>query len=78
MKTVKVNFTIPQDVAVALKKQVKSRKRSSFVSDAVRARLKELEDEKLRLLLIKGYKARAQESVEIDTEWEPATLESWE
>jgi metal-responsive CopG/Arc/MetJ family transcriptional regulator len=78
MKTIKLNFTVPEDVATALKTQVSNRKRSAFVSDAVRTRLKELEEEKLNRLLIKGYKARAQESTEIDAEWEPATLESWE
>jgi Arc/MetJ-type ribon-helix-helix transcriptional regulator len=78
MKTLKLNFTIPEDVAEALKTQVSNRKRSAFVSEAVRARLKELEQNQLKRLLIEGYKARAKESAEIDKEWEPATLESWE
>jgi len=75
MKTIKLNFTIPEDVATALKTQVSNRKRSAFVSDAVRTRLKELEEEKLKRLLIKGYKAREKESAELDAEMEYATLE---
>ena len=74
-KTIKLNFTIPEDVAKALKTQVSNRKRSAFVSDAVRTKLKELEEEKLKRLLIKGYKAREKESAELDAEMEYATLE---
>jgi len=62
-------------VAKALKTQVSNRKRSAFVSDAVRTKLKELEEEKLKRLLIKGYKAREKESAELDAEMEYATLE---
>lgn len=76
MKTLKLNFTIPEDVAEALKTQVSNRKRSAFVSEAVRARLKELEEEKLKQLLIEGYKAREKEAAELDAEMECATLEN--
>ena len=62
-------------MAKALKTQVSNRKRSAFVSDAVRTKLKELEEEKLKRLLIKGYKAREKESAELDAEMEYATLE---
>lgn len=77
MKTLKLNFTVPEDVAEALKTQVSKRKRSAFVSEAVRARLKELEEKSIEQQLIEGYKARAQEDAEIDKDWETATLESW-
>lgn len=78
MKTLKLNFTVPEDVAEALKTQVSIRKRSAFVSEAVRARLKELEEKSIEQQLIEGYKARAQEDAEIDKDWETATLESWD
>ena len=47
MKTLKLNFTVPEDVAEALKTRVEKRKRSAFVTEAVRARLKELEQDQL-------------------------------
>ena len=75
MKTLKLNFTVPEDVAEALKTNVSKRKRSAFVSEAVRARLKELEEKKLEELLIEGYKAREKESIEMDKEMEYATFE---
>ncbi|MDP2919646.1 MAG: hypothetical protein Q8O43_05470 [Dehalococcoidia bacterium] len=76
MKTLKLNFTVPEDVAEALKTNVAKRKRSAFVSEAVRARLKELEEEELKRLLIEGYTARAKESAELNAEMEYATLEN--
>jgi metal-responsive CopG/Arc/MetJ family transcriptional regulator len=78
MKTLKLNFTVPEDVAEALKANVQKRKRSAFVSDAVRTRLKELEDEQLKESLIRGYKATDKEMSELDKEMETATFENLE
>ena len=77
MKTTKFNFTIPEDVAEALRTQVSSRKRSAFVSEAVRDRLNQIAGEKLKQLLIEGYTARKAEDKEINREWEQITLEKW-
>lgn len=77
MKT-KLNFTIPEDVAANLKSSVAERNRSAFVSEAIRDKLKQLEQEQLRLELIEGYTARRDEAAEINKEWEQITLESWE
>jgi hypothetical protein len=77
MKTTKLNFTIPEDVAEALRTQVSSRKRSAFVSEAVRVRLNQIESEKLRKLLAEGYSVRNEEDKEINREWEQITLEKW-
>ena len=78
MKTTKLNFTIPEDVVEALRTHVSSRKRSAFVSEAVRARLKQIEEEKLKQLLIEGYKVRGEEDKEINKEWEQITMEKCE
>jgi hypothetical protein len=77
MKTLKLNFTIPEDIAMALKARVSERKRSAFVSAALYEKLNQLEQEQLRQALIEGYQARREEDVEINTEWERATLEEW-
>ena len=78
MKTLKVNFTIPEDIVAALKVRVGKRRRSAFVATAVREKLNHLEQEQLRQALIEGYLARREEDVEINREWERATLEGWE
>lgn len=77
MKALKLNFTIPEDVAAALKTRVSKRKRSAFVAAAVLDKLKELEKEELRQALMEGYQARRGEDAEVDQEWERATLEAW-
>ena len=77
MKTMKLNFTVPEDIAEALKARVGKRKRSAFVAAAVLDRLKELEQEQLTQALREGYQARRVEDGEIDKEWEGPTLEGW-
>ncbi len=74
MKTLKLNFTVPEDVAEALKARVSKRKRSAFVAAAVADKLKELEEEQLRQSLVEGYRARQAEDAELNKEWEGATL----
>ncbi len=77
MKTTKLNFTVPEDVAAALKARVGKRKRSAFVSAAVLEKLKQLERENLRQDLVEGYQARRTEDATLNEEWESTTLEEW-
>lgn len=77
MKTLKLNFTVPEDIAQALKSRINKRKRSAFVAAAVLEKLKELEQEQLEKELQEGYQARREEDAEINKEWERATLEKW-
>jgi hypothetical protein len=77
MRTLKLNFTVPEDVAAALKTRVSKRKRSAFVAAAVLDKLKELEQEQLTQALMEGYQARREEDTEINKEWEEDTLEGW-
>jgi hypothetical protein len=77
MKTMKLNFTVPEDIAAALKSRISKRKRSAFVAAAVSEKLKELEEEQLRKSLVEGYQARQAEDAEINQEWEGTTLEEW-
>lgn len=78
MKTLKLNFTVPEDIAEALKTRVGKRKRSAFVAAAVAEKLKCLEQEQLRQSLVEGYQARQAEDADINREWEGATLEEWQ
>jgi hypothetical protein len=77
VKTIKLNFTVPENVADALKARVSKRKRSAFVVEAVSEKLKALEQEQLRQLLVEGYQARQADDAELNREWEGATLEEW-
>ena len=77
MKTMKVNFTMPEDVVATLKGRIGERNRSAFVTSAVRDRLHVLEREELKQTLIEGYLARREEDAEVGKEWEAPTLEGW-
>ncbi len=73
IKNLKLNFTIPEEIATRLKANVGERKRSSFVAAAISERLKQLEDEQLK----EGYLATREEDAALNEEWESATLEGW-
>ncbi len=77
MKTVKLNFTIAEDIAEALRARVGARRRSSFVAGAIRDKLNRLEQDELRRTLVEGYLARREEDVAVNEEWENPTLEGW-
>ncbi len=77
MKTLKLNFTIPEDIVTTLRARVAERKRSAFAAAAILAKLNELEQEQLNQTLMEGYLARRQEDVEVNREWERPTLEGW-
>jgi len=74
MRTLKLNFTIPEDVAEALRNRIQQRRRSAFVTAALVEKLKKLEEEEL----IEGYQARNVEDTDINKEWESLTLQRWD
>lgn len=74
MRTLKLNFTIPEDVAEALRNRIQQRRRSAFVTAALVEKLKKLEEEEL----IEGYQARNVEDTDINKEWENLTLLRWD
>lgn len=78
MHTIKVNYTIPEELDKKLRQLIKSRERSSFVTKAITEKLKKLEKEEINKQLAEGYKTRAAEGREINQEWEAATLEKWD
>lgn len=78
IKSLKMNFTVPKDVAEELKNQIGKSKRSAFVTEAVRTRLEELKQSQLCRDLKEGYQVRYEEDSQINAEWESATLENWE
>ena len=77
MGVTKVNFTFPEEVVASLKAYVRPRGRSAFVAEAVRGKLRQLEQEQLRQTLIEGYTERSDEDRSVNREWEQATLEGW-
>lgn len=77
MSTVRVNFTLPEEVSQRLRQSVLERTRSAFVAEAIKVRLDQLERQQFKQLLVEGYQARREEDHEVNQAWEVATLANW-
>ena len=78
MRTARMNITIPQEVARKVDELTGPRKRSQFISEALKHRIDEIEHEKLQQALQEGYKARREENRAMTKEFEPVDLEGWD
>jgi len=78
MSNVRLNITIPEEVARQLDIIVGARGKSRFIAETLRKRIQEIEEQKLQQMLEEGYKARKMESQAIAREFEPADLEGWD
>ncbi len=77
-ETVRLNITIPKDLAQALNRLAGPRKRSHFIVEAVKQRIEQQERDKLEKNLEEGYQAAAKENIAITKEFEVADLEGWD
>jgi metal-responsive CopG/Arc/MetJ family transcriptional regulator len=78
MRVVRMNITIPQELAHQVDELTGPRKRSQFISEALKHRIEEIQHEKAQKVLEEGYKARKEESQFITKEFEAADLEGWD
>ena len=78
MSNVRLNITIPEEVARQLDRIVGARGQSRFIAETLRKRIQEIEEQKLQQMLEEGYKARKRESQSIAKEFEPVDLEGWD
>jgi len=78
MRVVRMNITIPQELAHQVHELTGPRKRSQFISEALKHRIDEIYHEKAQKALEEGYKARKEESHHITKEFEAADLEGWD
>ena len=67
MNTVRMNITLPLEIAEILK-NVKNK--SSFIAEAVRERFEREKKDNLIKELSEGYKVRKKEDTEISLEWD--------
>ena len=78
MDTVRLNITLPEELAQQLDKLVGPRKKSRFITEALRQRIEKMKNDQIQKLLKEGYKARKAESLAITKEFEPTDLEGWD
>lgn len=78
MNMVRMNITIPEDLARQLDQLVDSRKKSRFIAETLKERVKKIEKDKLQKMLEEGYKRRKEESLSISRDFESIDLEGWD
>ena len=78
MDTVRLNITLPGELARQLDDLAEHKKKSSFIAESLRDRIEKVQRERLQTLLEEGYKARSQESFAMAREFEPVDLDGWD
>lgn len=66
----RLNITLPEEIIITLKKNIGEREVNNFISEAVKSKFKELEENKLKTELIEGYKATKKEDMKLHKEFE--------
>ena len=77
-ETVRLNITLPASIAEELNRISAPRKRSHFIAEAIKLRINQLNDEKMRSLMIEGYGREKEQGLEITKEFEAADIENWD
>ena len=72
---VRLNITLPEDIARRLRSKPN---KSQFIAEVLRERFEQEERERLKRLLIEGYRQRAREVEEIEKDWGPIEVEDWD
>ena len=78
MGVVRMNITIPDELAEQIDKLTPHRRRSQFIAEALKQRIERMQNERLQKSLEEGYKARKAESHSMAKEFEVVDLEGWD
>jgi len=78
VNTVRLNITLPKEIAQQLDNLAGPKKKSLFITETLRQRMEKIQNEQLQILLKEGYKSTRQESLAIAKEFEPLDLEGWD
>ena len=76
--SVRLNITIPKELARTLNEFAGPRKRSRFIVEAVKKQIDQKRKEEIEKALEEGYRAAAKESSTLAKEFEVADLEGWD
>ena len=75
---VRLNITLPREVAESLNLLAEPRKRSLFIAEAIVERIERTRKAKLAKDLEEGYQASRKESLALSREFEMVDLEGWD
>jgi metal-responsive CopG/Arc/MetJ family transcriptional regulator len=75
---VRMNITLPQDLAEELEKIAGSKKKSLFIAKTLQEKIARIKADEIQRLLEEGYKTRREENHAIAKEFEAVDLEGWD
>lgn len=78
METIRLNVTLPKELAVKLDFLAGPKGKSSFIAESLKQTMAALEEQKLKNLLREGYQNTKAESLALAKEFEPADLAGWD
>jgi metal-responsive CopG/Arc/MetJ family transcriptional regulator len=77
-ETVRLNITIPKDLAASLDQYAGPGKKSRFIAQAIRNQIEHQQKQALEKALEEGYQATSGEGLAISNEFEVVDLEGWD
>ena len=75
---VRMNITLPKDLAASLDELAGPRKRSQFIVQALRMMIDQMKKREMDLQLTEGYRAGKEENLKVAEAFEPFDLEGWD
>jgi metal-responsive CopG/Arc/MetJ family transcriptional regulator len=78
MSMVRMNITLPEQLARKLDQLVSPRKKSKFIVESLEECIRRREREELKAKLKEGYKVRRDEGLRIAEEFQKVDLEGWD
>ena len=77
-KTVRLNITLPSDLVKKMDSYVGPRKKSQYITRAIRRQIEQDQKQDLEKAIEEGYRRTHSESVTLSREFEAADLEGWD
>jgi len=75
---VRLNITLPLSITKELNQYSEPRKRSQFISEAIKLRVAQLKKQEMEKLLTEGYQETKNEGLEITQDFESIDVENWD
>ena len=75
---IRMNITLPKDIATSLDEMAGPRKRSQFIAQALRMMIDQVKKREMDLQLTEGYRAGKEENLKVAEAFEPFDVEGWD
>jgi CopG family transcriptional regulator / antitoxin EndoAI len=77
-QNVRLNITLPKEMLRLVDQISGPRKRSMFIAEAIRLKVKKTREDELEKRMAEGYQAGYRESLGIASDFEDVDLEGWD